>query len=88
MRYLYYLTVLGAVAMLGFGGEAVAQISVPTDSEFSKLLGSDTSGSETGIFMVEDTVVGVIEILGGLALLWMGWFVVRGLIRRFRGGGA
>ena len=50
--------------------------------------GTWTAAGTSGVYEVTPLVTRVIQMLGGLALLWMGWLVVRGLIRRFRGGGA
>lgn len=74
-----------AIAGLFLSASVVfAQFTAPTANNVENLLGTSTSGSETGVYELSGMVESSIPVILGISLLWVGWSVARRVVMSFR----
>lgn len=76
---------LGCMLMVGTQTVLAAFGSAPTAQSWTTLLGTSTSGSETGIYEYNALVTTAIPVILVITLLWAGLAITRRVIRSFRG---
>lgn len=64
---------------------AYAQFTAPAAQSWKTLLGTSTSGSETGVYEFNSLVTTAIPVILLITLLWAGLAITRRVIRSFRG---
>ena len=63
---------------------ALAQFTAPAANNVENLLGTSTSGSETGVYELSGMVESAIPVILGISLLWVGWSIARRVVMSFR----